>query len=143
MVLRPQGAAVDLFAVHTTSPRSMYSVPRWRNDLAVLNEMVLDAGPSTIVAGDLNATIGHRRYRGLIRSAGLRDAQDVGGGGFVATWPVSRVGYTQRLPFSGRFIPLMRLDHILVGRSIGVAGVELIPGVGSDHRGVEASLRLH
>lgn len=36
----------------------------------------------------------------------------------------------------------MRLDHVLVGRGIGVEGVELLPHSGSDHRGVEARLRV-
>ncbi|MDQ2679119.1 MAG: endonuclease/exonuclease/phosphatase family protein, partial [Actinomycetota bacterium] len=61
----------------------------------------------------------------------LRDAQDVGGGGFVPTWPVG-----------GALPALLRLDHILVGPGIGVADVSVIGPLGADHRGVEAQLRV-
>jgi endonuclease/exonuclease/phosphatase family metal-dependent hydrolase len=36
----------------------------------------------------------------------------------------------------------MRLDHILVGDAVGVVSVTQLDGAGSDHRGVEARLRV-
>ena len=84
-----------------------------------------------MVAGDLNASNGHRRFRELLHAGDLRDAQDVGGGGFVATWPVG-----------GRIPAVLRLDHILVGPDIGIAGVHVLGPLGADHRGVEARLRV-
>ena len=40
-----------------------------------------------MIAGDFNATGAHRRFRELMSVGGLRDAQDVSGAGFGATWP--------------------------------------------------------
>jgi len=86
-------------------------------------------GLPVLIAGDFNASTGHRAFRRLLREGRLRDAQDVGGGGVEGTWP------------SGWLVPpVMRLDHVLVGRGIGVEGVEVLPHNGSDHRGVEARL---
>ena len=123
------GEEVTLFAVHPVSPSDLYSLPMWQRDLRELAAAVREAGPATVVAGDLNASNGHRRFREVLRAGDLRDAQDVGGGGFVPTWPVG-----------GALPALLRLDHILVGPDIGVAGVSVIGPLGADHRGVEAQL---
>ena len=128
-VLDVQGHEVTLFAVHPVSPSDLYSLPMWQRDLRELAEAIGEAGPATVVAGDLNAGSGHRRFRELLRAGDLRDAQDVGGGGFVPTWPVG-----------GRVPALLRLDHILVGPDIGVVDVVVLGPLGADHRGVEAQL---
>jgi endonuclease/exonuclease/phosphatase (EEP) superfamily protein YafD len=122
---------VTLFAVHTNAPSSVWDLPRWQSDMAALIEQVDGAGPETIVAGDFNATSGHRRFRELLRRGDLRDVQDVGGGGFANTWP------------AGSWLPtVLRLDHILVGPGIGVESFTMLPDIGSDHLGVEAQLRV-
>lgn len=125
------GAPVVFYAVHVNSPSSIYDLPRWQADFAQLDRSVADAGPRTIVAGDLNATAGHRRFRLLLQTGDLRDAQDVGGGGFSDTWPADS------------WIPaLLRIDHVLVGPEIGVEAFRTLPFVGSDHLGIEAGLRV-
>ena len=130
-VLDVQGHDVTLFAAHPVSPSDLYSLPMWQRDLRELASAVGEAGPATVVAGDLNSDRGHRRFRELLRAGDLRDAQDVGGGGFVPTWPVE-----------GPMPAVLRLDHILVGPDIGVADVSVLGPLGSDHRGVEARLRV-
>jgi endonuclease/exonuclease/phosphatase (EEP) superfamily protein YafD len=122
---------VVLFGAHPIAPSDRYGLIRWVEDHRTLNAAVRGSPPAVIVAGDLNATSGHRRLRRLMDTGGLRDAHDVAGGGFAATWPASRW-----------FPPVMRLDHILVGDAVGVVSVELLDGAGSDHRGVEARLRV-
>ena len=125
------GHEVTLFGIHPVSPTDLYSLPMWQRDLREVASAVRDAGPATVVAGDFNASAGHRRFREVMSAGDLRDAQDVGGGGFMPTWPVG-----------GRSPSVVRLDHILVGPDIGVAGVEVLDWIGADHRGVEAQLRV-
>ena len=60
----------------------------------------------------------------LASTCDLRDANDVAGGGFGATWPLAR-----------RFPPLMRLDHVMVADGLGIEGIGVIPSLGSDHEG--------
>ncbi len=123
------GELVDLYAVHPVAPSDRWGLLEWQHDYRVLTGDAQDASPRTVIAGDFNASTGHRAFRRLLREGRLRDAQDVGGGGVEGTWP------------SGWLVPpVMRLDHVLVGRGIGVEGVEVLPHNGSDHRGVEARL---
>ena len=122
---------VDLYAVHPVAPSDYWGLRRWKGDYTTLTDALAGAGPDTVVAGDFNATGSHQRLRKLMATADLRDAQDVSGGGFAATWPSS-----------GWMPPVMRLDHVLVGDGIGVAGVEVLDHLGSDHRGLEAILRF-
>lgn len=124
-------ATVTLIATHPVSPSDNYSIVRWRDDYDDLVRIVADAGPRTVVAGDMNATTTHRRLRELMSVGELRDAQQAGGGGFRATWPVATWAP-----------PVLPLDHILVGPGLGIAEFEVLGDVGSDHFGVEARLGL-
>jgi endonuclease/exonuclease/phosphatase (EEP) superfamily protein YafD len=129
--LRVGEGLVDLYAVHPVAPSDRWGLLQWQNDYRVLIGDATDAGPMTIMAGDFNATRGHRTFRRLLEAGGLRDAQDVAGAGLAGTWP------------SGGALPrVMRLDHVLVGEGIGVEAFEVLPFIGSDHLGVEAVLRV-
>ncbi len=129
--VRPD-ATVRLLAVHVNAPSSIYDLPRWIGDMDRLVVEVSDSPPRTVVAGDLNATSGHRRYRDLTRAGDLRDAHDVAGGGVAATWPLRRAWTPQ----------LLRLDHVLVGPGLGIESFHLLGDLGSDHRGVAVGLRV-
>ena len=129
--LRVGEEEVELYAVHPMAPSDRWGLLQWQHDYRVLTADAEDAGPNVVMAGDFNATSGHRRYRHLLSAGDLRDAHDVGGGGLVGTWPV---GWP--IP------PLMRLDHVLVGEGIGVERFELLDPTTSDHLGVEAWLRV-
>jgi endonuclease/exonuclease/phosphatase (EEP) superfamily protein YafD len=131
MELDTGGGPVVLYAVHPVAPSDYWGLRRWKGDYRTLIDAIDGAGPSTVVAGDFNATGAHRRFRELKAVGGLRDAQDISGAGFGATWPSN-----------DRWPPIMRLDHVLVGAGIGVAQVEVLDDVGADHRGVEARLRI-
>ena len=131
MELRTEGGPVALYAVHPVAPSDYWGLRRWKGDYRTLTDALEGAGPSTVVAGDFNATGAHRRFRQLKSAGGLQDAQDLAGRGFGATWPGT-----------GWVPPVMRLDHVLVGDDIGVEQVEVLDDDGADHRGVEARLRL-
>jgi endonuclease/exonuclease/phosphatase (EEP) superfamily protein YafD len=129
--LRLGDGTVTLYGAHPVAPSDLYGLQRWVDDYRTLSASVRGAPPSVVVAGDLNATTGHRRLRKLMDVGGLVDAQDVSGSGFGATWPAN-----------GWIPPVMRLDRVLVGEAVGVVSVELLDAAGSDHRGVEARLRV-
>jgi endonuclease/exonuclease/phosphatase (EEP) superfamily protein YafD len=125
------GVVVDVYGLHPVAPSDRWGLRNWQHDYRVLTDEVAAAAPRTVVAGDLNATTGHRAFRRMLREGRLRDALDVGGGGLAATWPAQ-----------GTIPPIMRLDHVLVGRGIAVERVEVLERIGSDHLGVEAWLRV-
>ncbi len=131
VTLELDSGPVELLAVHPVSPSDYWGLQRWMIGYRDLTVAVRDAGPDTVVAGDFNATAGHRRFRSVMAAGGLRDAADAAGAGFAATWPDR-----------GIVPPVMRLDHVLVGPGVGVEGVEIVASGGSDHRGVEARLRF-
>lgn len=114
--------------VHTAAPQAADDEATWRSQLARLAGFA-DGSFPTVLAGDFNATGDHRSFRRLL-DAGFSDAFDRAGRGWGATWPAHRVA-----------VPLLRLDHVLVDRSLVVHAIETIDLVGSDHRGLRVELR--
>jgi endonuclease/exonuclease/phosphatase (EEP) superfamily protein YafD len=131
VTLRPPDAApLHLVAVHVPAPTSS-GVQGWAEEFARLTGRVEGLDGPVVVAGDFNATSGNRPFRHLADTAGLRDAQDAGGGGFGGTWSLGSA-----------WPPLLRLDHVMVARAVQVAAFRFVPPLGSDHRGIVAELRL-
>ena len=121
---------VRLYDVHTRAPTGP-EISTWKAQLAEVHRLVeADDGPR-VVAGDLNATSGHRAYRDLL-AAGLSDAHVARGRWWAATWPRNR-WWTP---------PLLRLDHVLVSPEMAVVDVREGTGRGSDHKPVVADLAL-
>ena len=131
MELQLPDASVELFAVHFNAPTSVWDIPRWRNDFERATAILEQAGPRTVVAGDLNADWGHIRFRKLLAQGQLRDAQDLGSVGFASTWPASAY-----------FPTVLRLDHVLLGQGIVLQTFERLPRTSSDHLGLQAGLSL-
>jgi endonuclease/exonuclease/phosphatase (EEP) superfamily protein YafD len=91
-------------------------IPR-QPSLARVRAAIVELEPDLVV-GDLNAP---RRSRELARlPAGYRHAYDVAGSGWSASWPEP--------------LPLLSLDHLIVGRTIGVRFYALESVGWSDHR---------
>ena len=131
MELQLPDSSVELFAVHFNAPTSVWDIPRWRSDFERATTILEQAGPRTVVAGDLNADWGHIRFRQLLAKADLRDAQDVRSVGFATTWPASEY-----------FPTVLRLDHVLLGQGMELNSFERLPRNSSDHRGLLAGLSL-
>jgi endonuclease/exonuclease/phosphatase (EEP) superfamily protein YafD len=121
---------VRLYDVHTRAPMGR-GIGTWKAQLAELRRMVEAEDGPRVVAGDLNATSGHRAYRDLLEGD-LRDAHVERGRWWVATWPQDRWWAP----------PLARLDHVLVSPEVAVLDVREGAGRGSDHRPVIADLAL-
>lgn len=127
---RPDGRDVVVWQVHPVAPVPGH-VAEWRRQLKDIRTAVASderGNDPAVVAGDFNATRDLPELRSFLDD-GWADAAD--GRGLMATW---RAG--------GRLPPLLRLDHILVSRGVGVAWIHRVPDVGSDHLGIVARLEF-
>jgi endonuclease/exonuclease/phosphatase family metal-dependent hydrolase len=123
------GRDVELTAVHTVPPSiSAAFVRGWQADLAALPSP--EPGVLRVLAGDFNASLDHAAMRRVLRR-GYTDAARAAGRALAWTWA----------PLAFRF-PRLTIDHVLVDPRITVAGVDVVPVAGSDHRAVVAELVL-
>ena len=121
------GHPVTLIACHPVPPVGRRLTAARNEQLAWLTTLAAQAGPRTILAGDLNATPWclepHLTWH-------LQDARATAGAGLATTWPA-------RLPDPFR-IPI---DHILHARGITCTSLRVGPRIGSDHLPLIADLR--
>jgi len=115
---------VRLINVHALSPIAAGGPATWTRQLRSLGEEARRAGPPVLLAGDFNATWGHRPFRRLL-DVGLNDAAAALGRPWSPTW---RAG--------GRLPPALRLDHVLTGPGLAATSYTTGPGAGSDHRSI-------
>ena len=131
------GFPVTLTVVHPRAPVYRHAPVRgyadiWRRELAMIAQAVAGAGGPRVVAGDFNATRDHGPFRELL-AAGLLDCADAGQN---RSWP----GFTW--PASGRALPVLRLDHVLVSRTATVLMTRTIRVPRTDHHGVLAAIEF-
>ncbi len=139
---------LDVHAVHFVSPRlgltawrygPIRGVHEWDNNVegrmgqAVALARYISRMPprQAIIAGDLNAPPRSMVLR-VLEEAGFRDAFATAGVGY---------GFTYGHIFPP-FLDFLRLDHVLVDASIGVADCFVAPAGVSPHRAVVADLVL-
>jgi endonuclease/exonuclease/phosphatase (EEP) superfamily protein YafD len=121
---------LTLVAAHPVAPGvSDNSV--WRDEHALLLELIDGLTGDAVLVGDLNATRDNavlRRYE----EAGYLDAADQSGAGFVPTFPVGR-----GVP------PAVGIDHVLVRAQAYVAeSFDAVDITDTDHRAVVATYRF-
>jgi len=122
---------VRIYNVHTRAPFGPGGLPLWTTQLEALAAIVrAETGP-LILAGDFNASAGHRPFRAVL-GAGVRDAHMACRRWWVTTWPSD-----MRLA-----PPFARIDHVLVSPHLAVRHVAEGQGRGSDHRPVIADLAV-
>jgi len=122
---------VKLYNVHTRAPFGPGGLPLWTTQLGSL-AAIAEAEPGPLIlAGDFNASAGHRPFRAVL-AAGVRDAHMACRRWWVTTWPSD-----MRLA-----PPFARIDHVLVSAHLGVLKVAEGEGRGSDHRPVIADLAV-
>ena len=129
----PDGV-VHVVSVHVVNPANDSKITTWREQHSWLATYVAERSGSVALAGDFNATLDHRPLQALL-DAGLTDAHDQAGVGLGLTWPQRHWG-TGR----GLYLPVMRLDHVLVTAGLSVRSVRTSPSAGSDHRRVIAEI---
>lgn len=121
-------ASFVLVAGHVPAPH-LVGARRWAADLAALRAAADPALGARVVVGTLNATPWHADFR-AVTGQRLVDAADAQGEGLRPTWPTW-------LP-----LPVLPLDHVLVGGGIGVDDVETVVLAGTDHRSLLVSLQV-
>jgi len=124
------GRQLRLLAVHTVAPVGGYRQD-WVQDLQEVAAAVGREGLPVLVAGDFNATWGHRGFRRLLDS-GLADAAAARAKPYDLTWPRNH----RLVP------PLVRIDHVLTTRQLAVLRIGTGVGRGSDHRPLVADVAI-
>ena len=125
----PGGRPVTLTAVHPLAPTHRHAAI-WQRELALIRETLAGVEGPQVVAGDFNASRDHRPFRDLL-AAGFLDCADSSP---HRSWP----GFTW--PATGRMLPVMRLDHVLVSRTATVRMARAIRVPRTDHHGVLAAI---
>lgn len=115
-----------LIAVHAGQPLSA-SGSDWRADWSVLDQIVPRLRGPVILAGDFNSTLEHAPMRTLLGD-GFADAARQASSGWQPTYPAA--------------LPLIAIDHVLVGRGYGAVSTTTVAMPGSDHRALIARLAL-
>ncbi|MEV0615782.1 endonuclease/exonuclease/phosphatase family protein [Nonomuraea sp. NPDC050404] len=124
----PGGERIEIVSVHPCAPKRTRSLPCWEAGLRALPR---GGGKALrVLAGDFNATLDHLPMRDLLAS-GYRDAADVMGLGFRATWPQF-----------GSQPPGVSIDHVLADSRMAVLDFEVLSLDDTDHHPVFAELRL-
>jgi endonuclease/exonuclease/phosphatase (EEP) superfamily protein YafD len=124
------GGPVSLRLVHTLAPFPAYW-REWSAALAAVDRSVRARGASNmLMVGDLNATWGNRGFVTLLHD-GLTDTAAARGEATGMTWPNGAV-----VP------PFLRIDHVLTGARLAVTQIAALPGFGSDHRYLVATVAI-
>ena len=118
----PGAAPVDVWAVHLLPPWP-YASATWVREIARLGPLIDAAGPTTLVAGDFNATYDNRQFPPAPPDRFPR-CRETRGVFSLGTYPRDR-----------SFPPILTLDHLLLRRA-DPAAVRTVPLTGSDHRGL-------
>ncbi|MFD6951474.1 MULTISPECIES: endonuclease/exonuclease/phosphatase family protein [unclassified Nocardiopsis] len=119
---------VEVTSVHVPPPLTPSLTAAWSGELGALAEDA-EPGAMRVLAGDFNATLDHARMRAVLNS-GYLDAAEVLGRGLEPTWP------------SGRLVPGLAIDHVLVDPEMGVDRLEVLEVPGTDHRAVFVEVTL-
>lgn len=135
VTVRTPSGPVRVVGVHTWAPLGVALGRGWVLELDRLARFAEETTGPLVLAGDFNATPGHRPYRDLLRRGALDDAV-----GSVPTFPSGGASLAPcgvDLPTG----PVLALDHVLV-RGLEAVGAAVGVGEGSDHLPVLADLRV-
>lgn len=136
------GVALRVVPVHIQAPIHLHDVAVWHATIAA-NAAVADGAPGPVLlAGDWNATGGHRRYRRALRDHHLVDAQVRLGPRWAPTWPVARPALSMLRHLPARMPPLLVLDHLVASADVELVALERVPIPASDHLALRAEVRL-
>ena len=124
VVIDLAGTPVVIQNVHVVPPADVSLFREQRAQVAELAAIAKSENRPLVMAGDFNATANSRLVTKLLDD-GMRDANAVAGSGLSHTWP--DIG-----PL--RFLPGIRIDHVLTSSNIRVHEHLVGPSIGSDHR---------
>lgn len=116
---------------HPMNPVAPSATGIWQEQFTIYTTLVSESGGDCqIFAGDLNCTPFALAFREFQHRTGLR--QTALGRGLTNTWHGPYLPFRMGLP----------IDHILVSAKIQVLDLKAGPTLGSDHRWLEARLKL-
>lgn len=127
------GARLSVASVHLDAPWPK-PIGAWHSDFALfpttLAQLADQSGAgATIVAGDFNATIEMKPFRGLLTN-GYHDSAEPAGAGRQFTYPSNR-----------GFPPLIGIDHILTKNATAVT-TDTVKIPDTDHRALLATIMV-
>jgi endonuclease/exonuclease/phosphatase (EEP) superfamily protein YafD len=120
-----------LIAAHPVSPEFPDG---WRADHQVILEAAVGSH-ADLVVGDLNATPDHVVMLHL-QDAGFRDVGELANEGWQPTWPANHLGVLPLLP------PTVRIDHVLVAKTLAAIETHTVDIDGTDHLALVAEVAL-
>lgn len=128
VTINVDGVAVRLAGVHTHWPIGEANAASRDRSLSVIAGAANSEGPPLIAAGDFNISPFSPSFQAMLEKGRLMRSSV--GRGWLPTWP-------HFLPVAG-----IQIDHILVPDEVTVAGFTVHKGLGSDHHGLVADLRI-
>lgn len=131
VVVEFHGVPVVVYNLHLLPPRTVEYVAGHLREMRDLSVILAHETRSAIIGGDFNFTE-RTPQAATLAGLGFVDAQDRGGSGRGATWPViGPLRYT---------FPGIRLDHIYLKGGLACRQLVTGTGRGSDHRPLIADL---
>jgi endonuclease/exonuclease/phosphatase family metal-dependent hydrolase len=115
-----------VLAVHPSYP---VDADGWARDHGVIADAAAQEEADLLV-GDFNATADNAPLRHLA-DLGYRDVGELANDGWNPTWPA-------RGTFHGLGLPVVQIDHVLVGPELASEGMSTVAVPDSDHRAVVA-----
>lgn len=128
ITIEVDGVEVRLAAVHTHWPIGEAKAASRNRSLSVIADAAISKGPPLIAAGDFNISPFSPPFQTMLEKGRL--VRSAAGRGWLPTWP-------HFLPLAG-----IQIDHILVPNGVTVTGFTVHKGLGSDHHGIVADLRI-
>lgn len=128
----PGGGRLRIDVLHTDAPyEGDFEPTEWNDEIgAIRTELAREPRP-LVAVGDLNATWYDWHFQEIL-ALGLRDAAVVAGQGWRMTWPRDQ----------GPVVPYLRIDHVLLSKSVSLESYGLGDGQGSDHHTLEVSVAV-
>ncbi|MFF4270428.1 endonuclease/exonuclease/phosphatase family protein [Streptomyces sp. NPDC001536] len=126
-----RGHAVRLQLAHPMPPLPG-QVDVWRRELGALRDFAAEqAGGTTLLAGDFNASQDHAAFRRIL-DTGLRDAARLAGDDRTPTWPA------RTAPTLGA-----QIDHVLLSSDFSAQTARFLDLADTDHRALLVRITLH
>ncbi|MFF1297578.1 MULTISPECIES: endonuclease/exonuclease/phosphatase family protein [unclassified Streptomyces] len=126
-----RGQAVRLQLAHPMPPLPG-QVDVWRRELGALRDFAAEqAGGTTLLAGDFNASQDHAAFRRIL-DTGLRDAARLAGDDRAPSWPA------RTAPTLGA-----QIDHVLLSPDFSAETARFLDLADTDHRALLVSITLH
>jgi endonuclease/exonuclease/phosphatase (EEP) superfamily protein YafD len=119
----PGGRHLRIDVLHTDAPDDgPYEPALWASEIGAIRKELAQEPRPLVAVGDLNATWYDWHFQAIL-ALGLRDAAVVAGQGWRMTWPRDQEPV----------VPYLRIDHILLSKSVSLESYGVGGGTGSDH----------